>query len=51
MIIAEQNVKFLDIADRVYVLDSGRIGFAGTVQELRNDDAIQRAYFGVTRDG
>ncbi|MCY0902887.1 MAG: ABC transporter ATP-binding protein [Firmicutes bacterium] len=51
MIIAEQNVKFLDIADRVYVLDSGRIGFSGTVQELKDDDAIQRAYFGVTRHG
>jgi branched-chain amino acid transport system ATP-binding protein len=51
MIIAEQNVKFLDIADRVYVLDSGRIGFTGTVQELKSDDAIQRAYFGVTRHG
>ncbi|RIV26742.1 ABC transporter ATP-binding protein [Alicyclobacillaceae bacterium I2511] len=48
LLIAEQNVKFLDIAERVYVLDSGRIGFAGTVKELQADDAIRKAYFGVT---
>ncbi len=48
LLIAEQNVKFLDIAERVYVLDSGRIGFVGTVEELKADDAIRKAYFGVT---
>ena len=48
LLIAEQNVKFLDIAQRVYVLDSGRIGFVGSVEELQADDAIRKAYFGVT---
>ena len=46
-LIAEQNVKFLEIADRVYVLDSGRTIFAGTVAELHGNDALERAYFGV----
>ena len=45
--IAEQNVKFLEIADRVYVLDGGRISFAGTVQEVRANKAIREAYFGI----
>lgn len=46
--IAEQNVKFLDIADRVFVLDSGRIVFTGTVAQLHENDAIRKAYFGIT---
>ncbi len=46
-LIAEQNVKFLEIADRVYVLDGGRIGFSGTVEELRQNEAIREAYFGL----
>lgn len=46
-LIAEQNVKFLEIADRVYVLDSGRISFSGSVEELRANRAIHEAYFGL----
>jgi branched-chain amino acid transport system ATP-binding protein len=47
MLIAEQNVAFLDLADRVYTLEGGRIRFAGTVEELHADDALHRAYFGL----
>lgn len=47
LLIAEQNVKFLELADRVYTLDGGRIGFAGTVAEMRANDAVRRAYFGL----
>jgi branched-chain amino acid transport system ATP-binding protein len=47
LLIAEQNVKFLEIADRVYVLDGGRIRFAGTVEETRANSAIHEAYFGL----
>lgn len=46
-LIAEQNVKFLDIADHVFVLDGGEITFTGTVAELQQSDAISKAYFGV----
>lgn len=46
-LIAEQNIKFLEVATRVYVLDSGRMIFNGTVAELEQNDAIRRAYFGV----
>ncbi len=46
-IIAEQNVKFLELADLVYTLDGGRIGFKGTVAAVHENDALRRAYFGL----
>lgn len=47
-LIAEQNVKFIEIADKAYVLNSGRTEFGGTVEELHANDAIRRAYFGIS---
>jgi len=47
LLIAEQNVAFLDLADRVYTLEGGRIGFEGSVAALHADDALHRAYFGL----
>lgn len=47
LLIAEQNVKFLALADRVYTLDNGRIGFSGTVPAMQENDALRRAYFGL----
>jgi len=47
LLIAEQNVKFLVLADRVYTLDNGQIGFAGTVVAMQENDALRRAYFGL----
>jgi branched-chain amino acid transport system ATP-binding protein len=47
LLIAEQNIKFLDIADRVYTLEGGRIGFYGTVAAMHENDALRRAYFGL----
>ena len=44
LLIAEQNVNFLVLADRVYTLDNGRIGFAGTVSAMQQNDALRRAY-------
>src|ERR1700691_1704218 len=35
LLIAEQNVNFLVLADRVYTLDNGQIAFAGTVAAMR----------------
>ncbi len=48
LLIAEQNVTFLDLADRVFTLEGGRIGFEGTVGALHADDALNRAYFGLS---
>ncbi|MGA3307880.1 MAG: ABC transporter ATP-binding protein [Xanthobacteraceae bacterium] len=47
LLIAEQNVKFLVLADRVYTLDNGQIGFSGTVTAMHENDALRRAYFGL----
>jgi branched-chain amino acid transport system ATP-binding protein len=47
LLIAEQNVKFLELADRVYTLDGGRISFCGTVAAMHENDALRRAYFGL----
>jgi branched-chain amino acid transport system ATP-binding protein len=47
MLIAEQNVAFLDLADRVFTLEGGRIRFEGTVAELEADDSLHKAYFGL----
>ncbi|MCY0887942.1 MAG: ABC transporter ATP-binding protein [Alicyclobacillaceae bacterium] len=46
-LIAEQNTKFLELANRVYVMDGGRILFDGSVEELEENDAISEAYFGI----
>lgn len=47
LLIAEQNVRFLDVADRAFVLDGGRIAFQGSVAELQANDAVRKSYFGL----
>jgi branched-chain amino acid transport system ATP-binding protein len=48
VLIVEQNVKqTLAIADRVYVLENGRIALEGTGAELLNNEHVKTAYLGV----
>ena len=47
LLIAEQNIAFLDLADRVFTLERGRTAFEGTVAELNADDGVRKAYFGM----
>lgn len=47
LLIAEQNIGFLELATRVFVLEGGRIRFAGSVAEMTDNDALRRAYFGL----
>jgi len=47
LLVAEQNMKFLAVAQRIYVIEGGRQRFAGTVADLQADDALRRAYFGL----
>ena len=48
VLMAEQDAQSaLRIADRVYVLEHGRIRRVGTSAELRADDTIRRVYLGV----
>jgi branched-chain amino acid transport system ATP-binding protein len=46
-LIAEQNVRFLDLADRVDTLERGRIGYAGSVAAMQENDVWRKAYFGL----
>ena len=47
LLIAEQNISFLEVATRVFVLEGGRIRFSGTVAEMSSNEALHRAYFGL----
>lgn len=47
ILLVEQNVRLtLDIVDRAYLLNTGRVEFAGSPAELRAQADIERAYFG-----
>ena len=44
----EQNVKrTLQEADRAYILETGRVALSGAAAELRENDRVKKAYFGV----
>ncbi len=48
VLIVEQRVaECLEIADRAYVLQTGRIAFEGRAAALREDDRIRTAYLGL----
>jgi branched-chain amino acid transport system ATP-binding protein len=51
ILLVEQNVRMtLDVANRVYLLNTGRVEFAGTPAEIRQHADVERAYLGgVTR--
>lgn len=45
ILLVEQNVRMtLDIVNRVYLLNTGRVEFAGTPEELRAHGDVERAY-------
>ncbi|XCP83975.1 ABC transporter ATP-binding protein [Roseburia hominis] len=47
VLLVEQNAKkALSIADRAYVLETGKIVLEGDAKELMNDDSIKKAYLG-----
>ncbi len=47
ILLVEQNAEMaLRVADRAYVLESGRIALSGTGKELAQSDAIKKAYLG-----
>jgi branched-chain amino acid transport system ATP-binding protein len=48
LLLVEQNVvQSLDVADRACILDNGAFVLEGTAADLRNDPDLQRAYFGM----
>ena len=47
VLLVEQNAKkALSIADRAYVLETGKIVLEGEAKELLNNDSIKKAYLG-----
>ena len=47
VLLVEQNAKkALSIADRAYVLETGKIVLSGDAKALMNDDSIKKAYLG-----
>jgi len=48
ILLVEQNAKQgLNIADRGYLIETGRIVGQGSAAQLRDDPAVQRAYLGI----
>ena len=49
MLLVEQSLQMaLDLAERVYILDQGRVVFDGAAQELKNNDQLTVSYLGVS---
>lgn len=47
VLLVEQNAKkALSIADRAYVLETGKIVLDGRAEDLLNDDSVKKAYLG-----
>ncbi len=47
ILLVEQNAQVaLSIADRAYVLETGKISMSGSAKELLNDERVQKAYLG-----
>ena len=47
ILLVEQNAKMaLSVANRAYVIETGKIVMSGTGEELLNSDEIKKAYLG-----
>ena len=40
----------MDISDRIYVIDFGKLIAKGTPEEIQNNDVVIKAYLGVSED-
>ncbi|WP_018182955.1 ABC transporter ATP-binding protein [Kaistia granuli] len=48
MLLVEQNIALaLNLADRAYVLRTGKVALSGDAAELRDDDRVAQAYLGA----
>jgi branched-chain amino acid transport system ATP-binding protein len=47
MLVVEQNANLaFEVAHRAYVLEAGQMAISGTADELRDNEAVRRAYLG-----
>ena len=48
ILLVEQNAQMaLSVANRAYVLETGKISMSGDAQELLHNDAVRKAYLGA----
>ena len=48
ILLVEQNARMaLSIADRAYVIETGRIGMEGPAKELAENEDVKKAYLGA----
>ena len=48
LLLVEQDVLVaLDVANRAYVLENGRVVLSGAAAEVRDDPGVRRAYLGL----
>jgi branched-chain amino acid transport system ATP-binding protein len=48
IVLVEQNLKLaLDLADDVVILNTGRVVFAGAVEDVRHNEALLTQHLGV----
>ena len=51
VLISEQNVEAtLDMCDRAYVMEAGRITASGSAQQLKTDPKVLAAFIGLEED-
>ena len=47
MLLVEQNASLaLDLADHAYLLETGRVAISGPSEQIKNDEAVRKAYLG-----
>jgi branched-chain amino acid transport system ATP-binding protein len=47
LIVEQRLTECLEIADRVYVLQTGRVILSGTSAEVRDNTGVRQAYLGL----
>jgi branched-chain amino acid transport system ATP-binding protein len=47
LLIAEQNVPFMALAERCVLIEGGRVRVSGTRAQVAKSDAVKAAYFGL----
>jgi branched-chain amino acid transport system ATP-binding protein len=47
ILLVEQNAAMaLDLAHQAYLIETGRLAMSGPAEELKQDEAVRRAYLG-----
>ena len=47
ILLVEQNAAMaLDLADRAYLIETGRVVLSGSAEDVKNNDAVRASYLG-----